>query len=101
MRYEDLIKVLHLKRSLKGGMTLTYVGCAYYIVRFTTLEDYNFVMTQDPWIITLTIRKWILNFVPNEEHIKVLIDWIRVSNLSVEYFDKGFLYKIGVGKITK
>lgn len=106
LRYDDLIKVLRMKWSLKGDIALTDVGCAYYIVRFTNMEDYNFVMTQGPWMIGdsyLTIRKWIPNFVPDEEPIKVLTAWVRIPNLSVEYFDKSFLYKIGgkIGRVIK
>lgn len=98
MRYEDLIRILRLKWSLKGDISLIDVGCAYYIIRFTNLDDYNFVLTQGPWMIGdsyLTIRKWIPNFVPDEEPIKVLTAWVRILNLSVEYFDKVFLNRIG------
>lgn len=106
MRYEDLIRRLKLKWSLKGEISLTDVGCAYYVVRFTSLEDYSFVLTQGPWTINesyLTIRKWIPNFIPDEEPIKVLTAWVRIPNLSVEYFDKQFLMKIGakIGRVIK
>lgn len=106
MRYEDLVKVLRLKWSLKGDFVLTDVGCAYYIARFTNMDDHNFVMTQGPWMIGdsyLTIQKWIPNFIPDEEPIKVLTAWVRIPNLSVEYFDKQFLYKIGekIGRVIK
>lgn len=106
MRYEDLIRNLRYKWSLKGDISLTDVGCAYYVVRFTNQEDYNFVLSGGPWIIGesyLTIRKWISNFVPDEAPIKVLTTWVRIPNLSVEYFDKAFLMKIGekIGKVVK
>lgn len=106
MRYEELIKKLSLKWSLKGDISLTDVGCAYYVVRFTNSDDYSFVLTKGPWVIVdsyLTIRKWIPNFVPDEEPIKVLTAWVRIPNLSVEYFDTKFLLKIGekIGKVIK
>lgn len=82
---------LRLKWSLKGDISLTDVGCAYYVVRLTSMEDYDFVMTQGPWMIGdsyLTIRKY---FVPDESPIKTLTTWVRIPNLSVEYFEKQFL----------
>ncbi|KAL2935658.1 hypothetical protein RDABS01_018776 [Bienertia sinuspersici] len=67
------------------------------------MEDYNFVLTQGPWMIGdsyLTIRKWVPNFISNESPIRFLTSWIRIPNLSVEYFDRQFLHRIG-GKIGR
>lgn len=51
----------------------------------------------------LTIRKWVPNFIPDEAPIKVLTAWVRIPNLSVEYFDGNFLHKIGskIGKVLR
>ncbi|XP_021839952.1 uncharacterized protein [Spinacia oleracea] len=51
----------------------------------------------------LTIRKWITNFVPDENPIKILTAWVRIPNLAVEYFDTNFLSKIGskIGKVLR
>ncbi|XP_056690305.1 uncharacterized protein [Spinacia oleracea] len=70
------------------------------------MEDYDFVMTQGPWMIGdsyLTIRKWVPNFVPDEAPIKALTAWVRIPNLSVEYFDRNFLFRIGekIGKVVR
>lgn len=106
LSYAVLIRRLRLMWSLKGEIALTYVGCAYYVVWFTSMVDYDFVMTQGPWMIGdsyLTIRKWIPNFVPDEEPIKTLTAWVRIPNLSVEYFDKMFLHRIGekIGRVVR
>lgn len=106
MSYEVLVRKLKLKWNLKGQIALTDVGHAYYVVRFSSLEDYEFVLTQGPWLIGdsyLTIRKWIPNFIADEEPIKFLTAWVRIPHLSVEYFDKQILHKIGekIGKVIK
>lgn len=51
----------------------------------------------------LTIRKWVSNFVPNDTPIKILTAWVRIPNLSVEYFDINFLHKVGskIGKVLR
>lgn len=104
--YELLLRRLKSKRSLKGEIALTDVGYAYYVVRFTNNEDYEFVLTQGTWMIGdsyLTIRKWTPNFVADEAPIKHLTAWVRIPHLSVEYFDKHVLHKIGekIGKVIK
>lgn len=96
--YMGLMRRLKKKWNLRGEISLTDIGCRYFIARFTNEAHYNFVLTQGPWMIDdcyLTIRKWVPNFVPDEAPIKVLTTWVRIPNLSVEYFDMNFLKKIG------
>lgn len=86
--------IKRLRAKLKGEIALTDVGHSYYVVRFNNFDDYEFVMTQGPWMIGesyLTIRKWEPNFVSDEAPIKKLVAWARI----LEYFDKHFLLKIG------
>ena len=104
--YEVLMRRLKFKWNLKGNIALTDVGHAFYVVRFTSYEDYEFVMTQGPWMIGdsyLTIRKWVPNFIADEAPMRHLTAWVRIPNLSVEYFDKQILHKIGakIGKVIK
>jgi len=49
----------------------------------------------------LTIRRWVPNFVPDEAPIRFLTTWIRIPNISIEYFDVEFLNIIGqkVGRV--
>lgn len=104
--YMGLMRRLKRKWNLKGELTLTDVGCQYYIARFSNDADYQYVLTQGPWLIDdnyLTIRKWVPNFVPDEAPIKVLTAWVRIPNLAVEYFDTTFLHKIGskIGRVLR
>ncbi|XP_021835968.2 uncharacterized protein [Spinacia oleracea] len=101
--YMSLIKRLKKKWELKGGLTLTDVGHDYFIARFSAMVDYNHVLTQGPWMLDdnyLTIKKWVPNFIPDNAPMRHLTTWVRIPHLSVEYFDKEFLTKIG-GKIGK
>lgn len=73
--YMGLMRRLKKKWSIKGELSLTDIGCKYFIARFTNKADYNYVLTQGPWMLDdnyLTIRKWVPNFVPDEAPIKVL-----------------------------
>ncbi|KAL2942993.1 hypothetical protein RDABS01_031341 [Bienertia sinuspersici] len=101
--YMSLMKRSKKKWELKGGLTLTDIGYDYFIARFSSLADYNHVLTQGPWMLDdnyLTIRKWVPNFVANDAPMRFLTIRVRIPHLSVEYFNKEFLTKIG-GKIGK
>ena len=45
MGYEVLMRRLRIKWQLKGSIALTDVGHAFYVVRFSSADDYEFVMT--------------------------------------------------------
>ena len=102
--YMQLKKRLKSKWNLKGDFSLIDIGCDYFVTRFTNMEDRTFVVTQGPWMIGdnyLTICRWVPNFVPDEEPIRFLTTWIRIPNISIEYFDHEFLDLIGqkIGKV--
>ncbi|XP_074287666.1 uncharacterized protein At4g02000-like [Silene latifolia] len=104
--YLSLMRKLQAKWSIKGKLTLTDLGCSYYVARFTAREDLEHVLLQGPWMIDdhyLTIRKWAPNFVPSEDKIRRLTTWVRIPNLPVEYFNKEFLSKIGdkIGNVVR
>lgn len=88
--YMTLIRRLTKKWQLKGSLNLIDIGFSYYVVKFTNKEDYECVLTGGPWLIDdhyLTIRKWVPNFIPNDEPIKILNAWVRIPDLAIEYFD--------------
>ncbi|XP_021744863.1 uncharacterized protein LOC110710829 [Chenopodium quinoa] len=104
--YMGLMRRLKKKWNIKGELALTDIGCNYYIARFSNKDDYNYVLTQGPWLLDdnyLTIRKWVPNFIPDETPIRLLTAWVRIPNLPVEYFDISFLNKIGskIGKVLR
>ncbi|XP_021717949.1 uncharacterized protein LOC110685734 [Chenopodium quinoa] len=104
--YMGLMRRHKKKWNIKGELALTDIGCNYYIARFSNQVDYNYVLTQGPWMLDdnyLTIRKWVPNFLPDESPIKVLTASVRIPNLPVEYFDINFLNKVGskIGKVLR
>jgi len=78
--------------ALKGEFSLIDIDFDDFIVKFACIEDYEYVLTQGPWLIGdtyLTIKKWVLNFVSDEVLFRILIAWIRTPRICVEYFEKG------------
>ncbi|XP_074289294.1 uncharacterized protein LOC141614449 [Silene latifolia] len=105
IRYLSLMRKLTAKWSIKGKITLTDLMNSYYVARFSSKQDYDFFMTQGPWMIDdhYLTRKWVPNFVPSEDSIKKLTTWVRIPNLLVEYFNPTFLKKIGskIGEVIR
>ncbi|XP_074313623.1 uncharacterized protein LOC141648807 [Silene latifolia] len=104
--YLSFMRKLNAKWSIKGKLTLMDLTHSYYVARFSSKQDYDFVMTQGPWMIDdhyLTIRIWVPNFVPSEDNITKLTTWVRIPNLPVEYFNATFLKKIGskIGEVIR
>ena len=98
---------LKVKWALRGYFLLIDNGREYYVTPFTNTEDYEHVMTNGHWMLGdnyLVLREWVPNFVPKEDNIMHLMAWVRIPNLSVEYFNIHFLlHKIGkkIGKVVK
>jgi len=105
--FMQLRRGLRKKWALKGDFSLIDIGFDYYVTRFSEREDYEYVLTQGPWMLGdnyVVIREWVPNFVPEETPITCLTAWVRIPQLSVEYFNKQFLLeKIGckIGKVLR
>ena len=52
MRYLQLQRRLMTKWTLKGDFSLIDIGWENYATRFTNMEDYHYILTQDPWMIS-------------------------------------------------
>lgn len=94
--FMQLERGLKKKWALKGDFSLIDIGFDYCMTKFTELEDYEYVITQGPWMLgddDLLIREWEPNFIPKEDTITRLTAWVRIRRLSVEHFNKHFLLK--------
>lgn len=76
--YVSLMKRLKKKWEFIDGFTLTNIGHEYFILRFSCLGDYKYVLPQGPWMLDdnyLTIRKWVPNFIPDDTPLRFLTAW--------------------------
>lgn len=70
----------------------------YFLVKFLSKKDLNQALLEGPWMIAdhyLIVRRWCPNFDPFNEKIESLTVWIRFLCLPIEYYDEGFLMKVG------
>ncbi|KAL4287091.1 hypothetical protein AHAS_Ahas19G0151500 [Arachis hypogaea] len=79
------ISLLALKRRLevlwgkKGSINVIDLGNDFFLVKFFSSEDLDFVLTEGPWKILdhfLTIRFWKPELNPSEASIDTIAAWI-------------------------
>ncbi|RYQ91692.1 hypothetical protein Ahy_B09g097685 isoform B [Arachis hypogaea] len=90
----------------QGSIEVIDIGNDFFIVKFFSQEDLDFVLTGGPWRIFdhyLTIRPWKPNFNPVEATIDTIGAWVRLPGLAIEYYDEEMLKKIGnvIGQTMK
>ncbi|CAN1142726.1 hypothetical protein LINPERHAP2_LOCUS13215 [Linum perenne] len=90
----------------KGGIRLSDVGWGYYVVKFETISDFDRAMFGGPWMVGdhyVVIKEWIPYFQPEDSLIYTLRVWVRLPDLSLEYFDAAILKIIGdkIGKTVR
>lgn len=78
----------------------------FFIVRFTSREEYCLALLTGPWMIGnnyLHVQRWQLNFVADEAIIAHLPIWVRFPKLPVEYYSVDWLHRAGnkLGKTLK
>ncbi|XVF06930.1 hypothetical protein REPUB_Repub06bG0093500 [Reevesia pubescens] len=84
--------------SFKGKFEVVDMDHGYYCIRFGLRLDYNFVLTNDPWLIAdhyLTIRRWTPGFRSEEATIDSVAAWIRFPGMPLEYYDNTILRRLG------
>ena len=50
------------------------------------------------WIVFnhyLTVKPWKLKFDPSQDSLQILLVWVRIPCLPIEYFDLHFLMQLG------
>ncbi|XVF07797.1 hypothetical protein REPUB_Repub06bG0170600 [Reevesia pubescens] len=81
-----------------GKPSIVDLGHDFYLIKFQSGEDYNYVIKEGPWFIAgqfLTLRKCEPNFRASEAFFTSVAIWVRLPELPVEYFDLEILKKIG------
>lgn len=79
-------------------MELVALDDKYFLVKFFSVDDYEFAKYGGLWMILehyLIVKDWKLNFDPKTNTTEKVIVWMRFPELPVEYYNYGFLMKIG------
>lgn len=101
--YAYLLKRLTALWHPKARMELVTIEGGYFLVKFASLEDYEFAKYGGPWMVLdhyLVVKEWVPNFDPLTGKTETVIVWVRFSCLSAKYYDYKFLMRVG-GKIGR
>lgn len=100
---ETRLKQMWIK---KGIIHIIDLSNDYYRVTFTHEEDHINALANGPWFIYdhyVIVKEWNPDFHPESDTIDHVAVWIRISGLSIEYYDTKVLSFIGnrIGKTIK
>ncbi|XVF81050.1 hypothetical protein PTKIN_Ptkin15bG0125300 [Pterospermum kingtungense] len=93
--YLNRLKVLWKPKS---AIDLIALENEYFLVKFSSLEDYDFAKYEGPWMFLdhyLIVKEWSPNFDPMTDSTEKLLVWVRFPCLPIEYYDYDFLMKVG------
>ncbi|XP_057746093.1 uncharacterized protein LOC130965342 [Arachis stenosperma] len=104
--YAAMKRRLETMWGRKGCIDVIDLGQEYYLVKFYSMEDFDFALLEGPWKIYdhyLTVRMWEPNFNPLIASIDKVTAWIRLPGLPIEMYDRMVLRKIEnlVGRTIK
>lgn len=74
------------------------LGNDFYLVKFTSLDNYNKALKHGPWFIGpqyLLVRQWEPKFNPHEAKLLLVTIWIRLQDLPTEFYNITILKRIG------
>lgn len=82
----------------KAKMEVVSVDNGYFLVKFASVDDYEFAKFGGPWMVLdhyLIVKEWMPNFDPFTDKTESMIVWIRFPCLPAEYYDHKFLMRVG------
>ena len=74
------------------------LGFDYFLIKFELSEDVDNILKGGPWFIGqhfLAIRQWELEFKASSTTFFSITMWIRLPELSIEFYEQNAFLKIG------
>ncbi|XVE81434.1 hypothetical protein DITRI_Ditri15bG0063100 [Diplodiscus trichospermus] len=104
--YNYLLKRLKVPWHTNSHMEMVAIDNGYFLVKFSSLDDYNFAKYEGPWMVLdhyRIVKEWYPNFNLINDTTKKMLVWVRFSCLPIEYYGKDFLIKVGekFGKLIR
>lgn len=98
VNYNYLLRRLRSLWHPKASMELIAIENDHYLAKFASVDDYKFAKFEGPWMVLehyLIIKSWTPNFDPHADITEKVLVWVRFPCLPIEYFDVGFLTRVG------
>ncbi|KAK9987330.1 hypothetical protein SO802_032281 [Lithocarpus litseifolius] len=79
-------------------MDCVNLGKGFLLIRFSSSEDYDKFLRGGPWFVGehfLAIRPWEPYFKASEDKLSLVVVWVKLPKLPIEFYDREVLKKIG------
>ncbi|XP_016195197.1 uncharacterized protein LOC107636187 [Arachis ipaensis] len=91
---------------ITGGNEILDVGFGYFLVKFDRMNDREKVLLGGSWMIFghyIAVKPWTPDFKPYEDTFEETMVWIRISGLSIWYYQDKAMMRIAsaVGRPVK
>jgi len=89
-----------------GRLDCVDLSHGFFLTRFSLREDYEATLKRGPWFIGehfLSIRPWEPDFLLATANVSSVAMWIRLNELSIEYYHAEALLQIGkaIGNVLR
>ncbi|KAL8472996.1 hypothetical protein ACS0TY_029999 [Phlomoides rotata] len=106
LAHEALITHLGDHWNIRTPWNMIPIGEGYYSIQFSCDEDREHIFSRRSWQLksgVLRLQRWVLDFNPYRVTTSVVQAWIRISELSLEYWNKHIIMALAsaVGTIIK
>ncbi|KAL0928437.1 hypothetical protein M5K25_000319 [Dendrobium thyrsiflorum] len=82
--YESLLATIKKTWTLICSLSLFTKDDEFFLLKFSTLEDYEYAWTGGPWFFfnkPFILQKWTPDFIPTREEFPSIPFWINIMNL--------------------
>lgn len=106
INFKSLENNLQRKWPKKGKINIVDMADGFFLVFFSSKEDYSYALFEGPWMIVdnyLIVQKWRPMFLQSVESVRKVAVWIRIPKLPFELYNTNFLWRIesGLGTMLK
>lgn len=82
----------------KGTIQITDLAKNFYVVQFSSKEDYKHALLEGPWMLAdhyLLVQRWRPFFLTNATVERKVVVWVRFPELPLELYNDRFLWRVG------
>ncbi|PKU81146.1 RNA exonuclease 1 [Dendrobium catenatum] len=95
--YERLLKAMQKIWNLKGSMTLLSLADGFFLLKFSTSEDLEMVLSGGPWFILgkpFILQRWSPKFKPKRDEDAPIPIWIKIVDFPLALWTPTGISKI-------
>ncbi|XP_020679641.1 uncharacterized protein LOC110097546 [Dendrobium catenatum] len=95
--YERLLAAMNKAWKLKGSFSLLSLADDFFLIKFTSAEDFDLVRTGGPWFLLgkpFILQQWSPKFKPKRDESGTLPLWIKVLDLPLALWTPTGISKI-------